>query len=188
MKDLLRYALIAVTVSISVIGCAAPEPPPSNHDLEDIDVGYEPFLTADDGLLTGTIGPVVDVDSFATINQVYDDGSYASVELAAQVDAEHAAMLFLSIQRPDEVLIPNTSLIVFDDDVDFSNINLLGCAGQTIDTYDIYDRTATSITLDVIGVPNSTDVIISVTGTWEGLRVGEATTTASGQTRLSRSE
>lgn len=156
-------------VLFTVLAMACGAEPQSGTDLVLSPDYTTQILGAHDGALYGSIGPANSISTPAGKLEAYDDGSYIAVEVAAQVDATNAVMMLITGSNASRLFVPGQqqhfSMDSYNLD-DQPSLNVLGCVGQAIDLYDSYDAAADFVDLSVAAISGTSDVKVSVMGTW----------------------
>lgn len=120
------------------------------------------------GVMSGDVGPVANINVPSQNLAIWDDGSYTSINSATMTHVDNkprAVMMFVSSTNRD-LFLPGTNVTFDNSDSLDSGIGVLGCVGQEIDVYDIYDAAAREITIQTTeGGDGAVDVIIN--GTWD---------------------
>lgn len=177
MKKFMLFAVMCVSAA-----CAGPDAEVFDDEVR-VPIEGVPFQSASDAHISGQVGPVENISVSVQQPHVYDDGNYMAVELAAQVNNDHAIMLQLNT-FDTKLVTPGTILANHDDPE--SAFTLLGCVGQAIDTYDMYDRAADQLIIDIVEIEDTNDLTIDVTATWLSDEVGEGNIVAFGSVTLHR--
>ena len=128
-----------------------------------------PFTGARDGLMSGDVGPAVNINQAPDRLAVYDDGYYLSIEAVAQLQ-DRAAMLMLSASNAGDLFTAGTSrTFTFSNyEADGAQVYLLGCTGQQMDIYDEFDVPADEVDVVVEEAPGGApgEVQVQLTGLW----------------------
>lgn len=163
----MRSLLLVVALVMGAFACGVDE----QRTPVAIEVPSGPFVDATDVRLAGDLDRVLDFDTRPDPSNVFvvDDGDYLMVEGAAEI-GDKALMLQFGGRNLTDVLVPgySASFVFGDYEEDVPDGTLLGCIGQAIDNYDIYDSPADIVDVVVTepdpGRPSETPV--TVTGYW----------------------
>jgi len=156
---------------MAAAGCGVEDPLRQPALPNDPPVEIEPGVF--DGQITGDIGEQFDIDTPVHELHMWNDGDYAAVEGASQLNDEHAVMMFLSFTDPDLLRAGTTAHMLFGDLE--NGLSILGCTGQGIGIYDTYDAPADIVDLITVDGELEGQVFVSVTGTWFIERPGQET-------------
>lgn len=150
-----------------MMACGSPAELPTVEEKPfDVTASFTDILS---GEIRGDVGPEVGLNVPTVSAGVWDDGDYSAMELVGQRD-DRAVMLFISATDAHDLFAPDTAMH-FDRDQYQSQygapyIGMLGCVGQEIDQYDIYDAPADQVDLVVSTGDKTNEVQVEMTGTW----------------------
>jgi hypothetical protein len=178
MSKSLRNALLAsgAVLTLCATGCGIdPGVDPEIGPLTDEDAAAAPWRAARDGHVRGVIGDQAVNDPAQRVD-VFDDGAYRSIGTVALVGDRAVMTQLMAGEGVPHLFTPGLEADFPLDEQ--SDVTLLGCVGQAVDVYDIYDAPADNVHVAVGDDDALDEVTVTVTGTWESEDKGTPPTVA----------
>jgi hypothetical protein len=127
-----------------------------------------PMTEIDDGVMSGDVGPLLGLDAASDQLEIFDDGRYVSVTSASTVfsDGHYRGVMMLIGTTNRDLFEPGVSVTFSDTSLVDGSVDLLGCIGPMINTYDIYDEPANEIHFNTFEGDAAGQVKVIVDGFW----------------------
>jgi hypothetical protein len=170
------FLMGGAVLTLCAMGCGTdPAIDPEIGPLTDEDAAVAPWTAARDGHVSGVIGDQAVNDPAHRVD-VFDDGAYRSIGTVAMVGDRAVMTQLMAGDGVPHLFTPGLEADFPLDEQ--SDVTLLGCVGQAVDVYDIYDAPADNVHVAVADDATPDEVTVTVTGTWDSEDKGTPPTVA----------